>query len=348
MRSFTDFAIYDAQPARIGVLLKRIDVGQGREQLYRDQAPQLLAALAASARVESIRASNAIEGIEVPRGRAARLAAAEGPRFRNRNEKEFAGYRDAIDYIVRLDEREPPTLPLALHLHRQLYRHADGRGGYLKREDNRISQRDDHGELRVIFSPVSHQRTEFFTTELFERYRVAQADQAAHPLVLLSAFIVDLLAIHPVIDGNGRLARLLTAHELLRFDYGVVRYVSIEQRIFETKNAYYAALYESQVGWHEGAHSIWPWTEYLLRVLAEAYDDFESRAAAAGSGQTKQERVRDYVLRAGPPRFRFRELKAAQPDISDPTLRLVLNQLRDQGRLRTEGRGAGATWVRVP
>lgn len=43
MRSFADLRrAYDGQPARIGFLLQHIDVGRGREELYRDQAPQLL------------------------------------------------------------------------------------------------------------------------------------------------------------------------------------------------------------------------------------------------------------------------------------------------------------------
>jgi Fic family protein len=346
MKSFTDLSIYDSQPAQIGVLLQRIDVGRGREELYRDQAPQLLQSLAENARIESIRASSAIEGIDVPTERAAHLARPGEPRFRNRNEKEFAGYRDAIDYVARLGQWEYPTVGLALHLHRQLYRHTEGRGGYLKAEDNEIADGDDLGRKHTVFRPVSHQDTPFYLEELMIRYEEASRAEAAHPLVLLAAFVLDFLAIHPVLDGNGRVARLLTAHELLRVDYGVARYVSIEQRIYETKNAYYAALYQSQVDWHEGEHSIWPWTRYLLEVLTEAYDDFEARVASAGAGKSKQARVREQILEAGPDRFKFRELKPALPDVSDATLRLVLNELRKEGRVRSDGRGAGAIWIR--
>lgn len=65
--------------------------------------------------------------------------------------------------------------------------------------------------------------------ELVARYLGAQRQQVAHPLVLLAAFVLDLLAIHPVADGNGRLARLVTTHELLNLGYGAARYVSLEQ-----------------------------------------------------------------------------------------------------------------------
>ena len=89
--------------------------------------------------------------------------------------------------------------------------------------------------------------------------------------MLVGALIVNLLAIHPVADGNGRLARLLTTYELLAAGYGVARYVSVEQRIYEAKNTYYQTLYESQLGWHTGEHTIWPWTTFLIRILDDAY-----------------------------------------------------------------------------
>jgi Fic family protein len=348
MKSFVDFnRTFDGQPADIGVLLQRTDVGRGREELYGDQAPQLLKALADQSRIESIRASSAIEGVDVPDNRAARLANASELRYRNRNEKEFAGYRDAVDHVVNLGTWDYPSVGLALYLHRVLYRHTDGRGGYLKEEDNEISDRDEHGRRFTVFHPVDHRQTPFFIDELMARYQEASERQVAHPLVLLAAFIVDFLAIHPVIDGNGRVARLLTTHELLRLDYGVVRYVSIEQRIYETKNSYYTALEASQRDWHDDEHSIWPWTKYLLEVLTEAYDDFEARVAAAGSGMSKRERVRHHVLNVGPDRFTFREATAALPGISAPTIRNALTALRTEGLLRSEGRGAGAVWIRT-
>jgi hypothetical protein len=92
--------------------------------------------------------------------------------------------------------------------------------------------------------------------------------------------------------ATARVARLVTAGELLRLGYGVPRYVSVEQQIVETKNGYYAALYESQRDWHEGEHTIWPWTEYLVGALAETYRRFEAAAERGAEGMSKQDRVR--------------------------------------------------------
>jgi Fic family protein len=345
MKSFVDLdATLANQPARLGVLLQRVDVGRGREELFTDQLPELLSALADQTRVASIRASNAIEGINVDADRAERLAG--GAQFRNRSEREFAGYRDAIDELM-VTAPEPISVPLLLHLHRQIFLHIDGHGGEFKHDDNAIVSYAN-GRRELIFEPASKDDAPFMTRELVDRYLDAQQRQLAHPLVLLGLFVLDLLAIHPVADGNGRLARLATTHELLQRGYGVARFVSVEQQIFETKNSYYASLAASQRGWHEARHDVWPWIEYLVGTLAESYERFEARVASArgDEGSSKQERVRTYVRQHAAERFTIGDVRKAVPGISDPTIRIVLNELRAAGEIAPEGLGRAAGWRR--
>ncbi len=346
MQSFIDLdKTFGGQPRELGAVLARIDTGRGQEQVFMDQRPELLKRLSENARIASITASNAIEGVVVESGRAERIAQG-APRFRNRSEREFAGYRDAIDALMRADGYEALTVPFALHLHRQLFYYADGRGGHLKTDENLIVSYET-GSREVVFTPPEPERTEFFLSELFARYNDLKAQGRTHPLVLIGALVVDFLAIHPVADGNGRLARLLTTHELLSQGYRVARYLSIEQRIFESKNTYYDRLYKSQRAWHQGEHDIWPWTSYLAQVLAGAYDDFEQRvAAAAEETGSKQDRVRDYILEQAPPEFRRRDIERALPEVSPATIRLVINELRDAKQIIAQGGGPGAQWRR--
>lgn len=347
MKSFIDIdKTFAGQPRELGPLLARVDTGKGREALYEDQLPELLHQLADDARVSSITASNAIEGVVVESSRAEKLA--EGSRrFRNRNEREFAGYRDAVDELMRRDTYEPLTVPYVLHIHRFLFAHSGGRGGNLKSDQNLIVSYEG-GRREVVFEPTPPAQTEFQLSELLDRYQAAKEGAAAHPLVLTGALILDLLAIHPVADGNGRLARLLTTHELLAGNYRVVRYVSIEQRIYESRNAYYASLYESQRQWHQGEHDIWPWITYLAGSVATAYEVFESRVASAKSETgTKQQRVRGYILEHAPESFRRRDVARAVPGVSEATIRLVLAELREEGRIESQGSGPGAKWRKL-
>ena len=57
-------------------------------------------------------------------------------------------------------------------------------------------------------------------------------------------------------DGNGRMAPLLSLRLLYKGGYEVGRYISIEKLIEESKETYYEALASSTVGWHEGTHEL--------------------------------------------------------------------------------------------
>ena len=116
MRSFADLdELIGRVPARVVTQLGTIDFGRGSEALYRDQMPGLLTGLADRARVQSITASSAIEGVVVADAdRAERIINRRTSTLRNRSEQELAGYRDAQDYLWQPDWR-PLNAGLILH-----------------------------------------------------------------------------------------------------------------------------------------------------------------------------------------------------------------------------------------
>lgn len=345
MKSFMDERTFSPVPGRLVVLLGRIDRSAGQEMLYGHQLPELLGGLAEQARIESITASSAIEGVVVGSQRAAGIAAHRPVRFRNRDEREFAGYTQALDYLHREDPG-PVTVGLVLHLHRLLFGHVDGGGGRFKVDDNLLVDRLPDATTTIRFYPVSAREAGFFMNELVERYRVASTEGRVHPLVLVTAFALDFLVIHPFADGNGRVARILTGHLLEEHGYRVGRYVSIERLVYDARDAYYDALGASTERWHEGGHSLWPWATYLAGRLAEAYERFEGRIAVARGAGTKQQRVRDWILLHAPSEFRIADVRAAVAGVSDQTIRLALNELRDAGKITPTSTGRSATWRR--
>ena len=348
MRGFADLdALIGLVPARIVTRLSAIDFGRGSEALYRDQMPGLLTDLADRARVLSITASSAIEGVIVADAdRAQRIINRRTTTLRNRSEQELAGYRDAQDYLFQQDWR-PLNAGLILHLHRLLLTHTAMPGGAFKTEDNLVVDRSPDGSTTVRFKPVSAASTPFAIDDLIGRYKHAVAAGEHHPVLLSGLFVLDLLVIHPFEDGNGRVARLLTNAMLSAHGYSVGRYVSLEQAIAESADTYYQALLDSTHGWHEGTADPWPWLGYFTRVIAGAYAVFAGRTAAAQSPGTKQQRVREHILRRAPVTFRLADIRTAVPGVSDQTIRLVLDQLRNEGKVRADGTGRSATWTRM-
>ena len=152
MRSFADLDRLIGQvPAHVVIRLRDIDTGRGSEALYRHQLPALLTELAARARVESITASSAIEGVVVPDlQRARRIINGEAGVLRTRSEQELAGYRKALDYLFQ-EDWHPLNVGLVLHLHRLLWSETALEGGHLKVDDNLVVDRSPVVTVSVRF-----------------------------------------------------------------------------------------------------------------------------------------------------------------------------------------------------
>lgn len=334
-------------PGPLVVRLSRVDTGRGREQLHRDQLPQLLTELAARARIASITASSALEGVVVAdQARARQIIDGKAPALRNRSEQELAGYRAALDYLFTEDWR-PLTVGLLLHLHRLLWGQTKAEGGKFKADDNLVVDRSPNGTTEIRFVPVPAQLTPAYTSELVDQYNEAVSRGEHHPVLLIGLFVLDLLTIHPFADGNGRVVRAVTNALLADAGYGVGGYVSVEQIIANTADAYYEALLSSTHGWHEQAHDPWPWLTYFVSTLMTAYVTFESRASSDRSTGTKQDRVRDYVVNHASDIFRISDIRVALPGISDPTIRLALEVLKREGQIAAEGTGRSAVWRKL-
>jgi Fic family protein len=186
LRSFIDSAEhFESVPLDVASILGRIEQSRGREELFRTQAPQVLDRLAARTRFDSITASSAIEDVVLDDERALELirGTAVGP-YSDRSEEEFAGYRDAVDYLMAKDS-EPLTVPLVLHIHRVLMRHTDDpTAGEHKASDNFIGSKNPDGSRTVIFETVpAGLATERALSELVERYEEALAEGRVPPLL---------------------------------------------------------------------------------------------------------------------------------------------------------------------
>ena len=165
-------------------------------------------------------------------------------------------------------------------------------------------------------------------------------------LVLTPLAVLDFLCIHPFLDGNGRIGRLLTLLMLYQGGHSVGRFISLERIVEESKDSYYEALERSSTSWHEGAHDALPWIRYFWGVMTKAYGRFEERVGERSGRGSKRERIRAAVGRRITP-FGIAEIETECPDCSRDMVRLVLREMRDEGLLRAESSGRGARWVKV-
>ncbi len=177
---------------------------------------------------------------------------------RDPSEQEIAGYRDVLTTIHTSYTHIPFSTGVILQLHRDLYQFAVNTGGRWKTVDIEISANYPDGTKVVRFRPTPAYATPAAMERLQERFNRLWESGEIEPLLLIPTYILDFLCIHPFLDGNGRMARLLTLLLLYKAGYEVGRFISLERIVERTKESYYDTLYQSSQGWHEGQHNLLP------------------------------------------------------------------------------------------
>jgi Fic family protein len=317
---------------------------KGRQQLFTRQSPQRLKALREHALIESAVASNRIEGVEIEPSRV-RAVVLGSPAPRDRNEEEVRGYRDAL----RLIHSSSDDLLLSESTIRELHRISRGDAGdagKYKTRDIDIIEIAGDGRSRVRFKTVTARGTPKAMRDLIAAWESLDG-QAVPTLIAAAALNLDFLCIHPFRDGNGRVSRLLLLLQCYQGGLEVGRYVSIERVIERHKERYYETLEESSRGWHEGKHDPWPYINYVLYVLKEAYREFERRVGETAARRGEKSATVVAAVERMTADFTIAELQQECPGVSVDMLRHVLKILRAERRVECLGRGRTARWRRV-
>ena len=234
--SLSDRHHLEAVPAPVVRSLRSIDLAQGRLDRLSGDSPAVAAALAERSRIESVIASNEIEGVRTSRDRAERLVRGE-VEARSRDEFEIAGYRAALDDVYA-HPLEGVSVVRLLHWHRELFRYAGPDvAGRFKRHENRVVNADGSDRFRS----VSAAATPDVVARLVDDVDAALRTDEHHPVLIAALFTLDLLVVHPFEDGNGRTSRLCAAHLLVRLGLRPVAIEAVKQEYTEALNHYYTA-----------------------------------------------------------------------------------------------------------
>jgi Fic family protein len=294
-------------------------------------------------------ASSRIEGTQASLSDVYQAAAEGGSR-------EDSDVREVENYIAAMDEglRLLPTLPISGRLlqaiHTVLMQGVRGREktpGEFRRSPNWIGAADDRPENAIFVPPPVAE----MHRSLADWERFANGDHSLPPLIACALLHYQFETIHPFLDGNGRLGRLL-----------IVFYLMEQQRLsqpllyvspyFEARRAdYYDRL---QAVRERG--EIQEWLQFFLRaVTTQATDAIERaevlvdlreryRLSLAGS-RTRVAEVVDLMLLTPVVTTR---LVADRLGVTPQAALNYINEFAERGwlqQLPTRGRGGRIYWL---
>jgi Fic family protein len=176
-----------------------------------------------------------------------------------------------------------------------------------------------------------------------------------HPLVRAALLHLNVLAIHPWFDGNGRSSRLLSTLELLRAGVRAPELVNVEPYLASNRGEYIAELQAAHgPTYRPDEHSATQWVAYIVRVstdrlsidvlLRDALERDYARLLAALERRSEPLAWISTLWIAAAVPIRTRDLARAYQR-SMPWARARLAQMVQEGWLRQIGRTRAAAYV---
>jgi Fic family protein len=253
-------------------IISEIDGVKNSWQLTEKLSPQTIKRLTHFVIVTSTGASNRIEGNRLSDKEVEILYRNLNiKKFKTRDEQEVGGYLERLKFIFEHYKEIPINESFILGMHNDMLRYSEkdlGHKGKYKIGSNRVEAHDQSGNIvGVIFDPTPPYLVRKEMQELIDWYNWAMLEKIKHPLILISNFIFEYLAIHPFQDGNGRTSRLLTNLMLLQSGYLFTTIISHEKVIESQKLDYYLALNKTQMTWKKEEENIDAWLLFFLNAI---------------------------------------------------------------------------------
>ena len=181
--------------------------------------------------------------------------------------------------------------------------------------------------------------------ELVDWTRQNLKSKETHPLLVISHFVSEFLAIHPFQDGNGRLSRALTTLLLLQEGYSYVQYVSLEQIVEEKKEDYYITLRKSQKNREKKKENIYPWLQFIFDALIEqthrAQNILERRNVEEELSENQLTVLN--LLRSNKTALSVKQI-VEKTKINRNTVKKVLERLKELRLIKQTGLGRASRW----
>ncbi len=261
-------------PADIWRKINKIDELKGQWIAGAKLGPQVLGRLKKSVLITSTGASTRIEGAKLSDEDIEKMMRGiSAQKFSDRDKQEVKGYFELLENVFNSWKTIKFNKNTIKHFHCELLKYVDkdkGHGGEYKKQENKVHMIDEAGKsVGVLFDTTPAYLTPKEMRELVDWTKNAMENRSHHPILITANFLVEFLNIHPFLDGNGRISRILTNLLLLKEGYLYMPYVSHEKLIEDNKPEYYIALRKSQKTLKKGKENIISWLGFFLDISHE-------------------------------------------------------------------------------
>ena len=298
------------------------------------------------ARRSGVMESNAIGNVFITEDRE-RAIFKKGAQPQSLQEHMICGYSNALDLINEVYKFQTLDRSFLSTLHYYIYKdYNPDFGGRFKDSQNYIQEAMPDGSFRTIFVSAAPEEVLPLLENLIYQFNLCAADEECNKLLLIAAFMLYFMSIHPYNHGNGRLSRLVLHFLLKKYGYDVDDYFAIPYLMRQHLGEYIDSFEASSQGWHDNENDYEPYVTFVLKRVLEAYRKLDYIMEVNALDCTCEEKVLKVVVDSATPISKTVILRVLYAT-SKTTIEKALAKLLKDGRIQLITKGRYSKYFRV-
>ena len=265
----------------------------------------------------------------------------------SREEIAVVEFRDVIKTVNSAYEDIKINSQTILELHGYLHRYSLVRGGRYRNEDINFYNMERNNLVENIQTNSNLNMEECLEKEveyICDTYYKLIEEDKIQELIIIAAFIRDFISISPFKEDNIKMAKILTLLLLNKSGYEVGRFTSLGKLYDDSNQSLFRKLISTKDDFERESNDIKKWVEYFLSFVEKSYEDLSDEMnLAVNKKETKTRRI-EKIINSTLGYFTKDDIRNQCPDIPEPTINRVFNNLRKSGKIEVVAKGRSAKW----
>ncbi|MDY4136977.1 Fic family protein [Terrisporobacter sp.] len=265
----------------------------------------------------------------------------------SREEIAVVEFRDVIKTVNSAYEDIKINSQTILELHGYLHRYSLVRGGRYRNEDINFYNMERNNLVENIQTNSNLNMEECLEKEveyICDTYYKLIEEDKIQELIIIAAFIRDFISIWPFKEDNIKMAKILTLLLLNKSGYEVGRFTSLGKLYDDSNQLLFRKLISTKDDFERESNDIKKWVEYFLSFVEKSYEDLSDEMnLAVNKKETKTRRI-EKIINSTLGYFTKDDIRNQCPDIPEPTINRVFNNLRKSGKIEVVAKGRSAKW----
>lgn len=275
---------------------------------------------------------------------------------RDRDIQEVINYRNVMGLLDELkDKRGGYDLTMLTDIHKETVNKvvAPEKCGVLRKSEVVIKE---EGTGKVVFQPPPYPQVKELLDEVFNWINMPESSEY-HPILKAGIVHYILVSIHPFVEGNGRTVRAFSTLVLMRENYDIKKFFSLEEHFDSDPASYYEAFTSTDTkpgGVFE--KELTDWLIYFTGVVAIELSKIKEKIrklsvdsrlkGIIGSQVALTERQMKLIEHMGEHGYAvMQSLKDIFPMVSEDTVLRDMNYLIEKKIIKKEGKTKAARYV---